>query len=438
MNISIFGLGYVGCVTAACLAKAGHIVLGVDINEDKVSAINAGRSPIIEKGVGELFSEGNRLGRLRATTDSVKAVLDTEVSLVCVGTPSNGNGSLDLKGLETVSQQIGEALGRKSRYHCVIFRSTVLPGTVRNTLIPILGKTSKREVHADFDVCFNPEFLREGSAVSDFHSPPFTIIGQSTEKGGAVATHLYASVDAPIEPTTYEVAEMVKYACNSFHALKVSFANEIGILCKNLGMDSHRVMQLFALDKKLNISSAYLMPGFAFGGSCLPKDLRALLYKAKELDVNVPVLSSVLESNHVHIQRVINWILGTRRKRIGILGLSFKPGTDDLRESPVVTLVETLIGKGCQVRIYDSEVLLSRIFGANKTFIEQELPHVSSLMCSDIGEVLDEAELVVVCKLTKEFDEALIPYLGKKTILDLVRIRATASDMPRDYEGICW
>lgn len=422
MNISIFGLGYVGCVTAACLAKAGHAVLGVDTNEDKVGAINAGRSPIIENGVEELFHDGHQSGRLRATTDSLRAVCETDVSLVCVGTPSKSNGSLDLRGIEAVSGQIGEALGKKASYHCVIFRSTVLPGTVRNTLIPILGLTSKKEVHVDFDVCFNPEFLREGSAVADFHNPPFTIVGQRTKRGGDTVASLYADVDAPVEMTTYEVAEMVKYACNSFHALKVSFANEIGILCKNLDMDSHRVMELFTADKKLNISPAYLKPGFAFGGSCLPKDLRALLYKAKEMDVSVPLLESVLPSNAMHIQRVINWILATKRKKIGILGLSFKPGTDDLRESPIVTLVETLIGKGCQVQIYDSEVLLSQIFGANKAYIEQEIPHVSTLMCANISEVLEEAELVVVCKPTKEFNEALAPYLGTKPLLDLVRI----------------
>jgi GDP-mannose 6-dehydrogenase len=438
MRISIFGLGYVGCVTAACLAKAGHAVWGVDIKRDKVEMINAGRSPIIEKGIEEMIAEGRTCNYLRATTDPLEAVLCTDISLVCVGTPSNGNGSLDLNGVIAVSQQIGEALARKSSYHCVVFRSTILPGTVRNVLIPILSKVSGREVHNDFDVCFNPEFLREGSSISDFYHPPFTIIGQETSRGGDVVACLYDGINAPIGRITYEGAEMVKYACNSFHALKVTFANEIGVLCKSLGIDSHQVMELFALDKKLNISPAYLKPGFAFGGSCLPKDLRALLYKAKELDLTVPVLASILESNRVHIQRVTDWLLSTKRKKIGILGLSFKPGTDDLRESPIVTLVETLIGKGYQVRIYDSEVSLARIFGANKAFIEQEIPHLSSLMCSKIEEVIREAEVIVICKPEEQFKEPLKPYLGKKMIFDLARITANASDRPENYEGICW
>jgi GDP-mannose 6-dehydrogenase len=438
LKISIFGLGYVGCVTAACLAEVGHEVWGVDINPAKVAMLNAGKSPIVEGSVEEMIAGARRQGALQATGDPSDAVRHTQLSLVCVGTPSNSNGSLDLSSVAAVSQQIGAALRRKRAYHCVVFRSTVLPGTVRNVLIPILSTSSGKRVHHDFDVCFNPEFLREGSSIADFYHPPFTVIGQETVRGGDVVAALYREIDAPLERTTYEVAEMVKYACNSFHALKVVFANEIGVLCKTLGIDSHRVMELFARDKKLNISAAYLKPGFAFGGSCLPKDLRALVYKAKQMDVATPVLASVLESNRVHIQRAIDHILRTKCKNIGVLGLSFKPGTDDLRESPIVTLIETLIGKGCQVRIYDADVLLARIFGANKEFIEREIPHISSLMCATREEVLRDSEVIVIGKHDDGLQQALQPYCGGKVIFDLVRITPNLTDRPANYDGICW
>jgi GDP-mannose 6-dehydrogenase len=368
----------------------------------------------------------------------VEAVLNTEVTLVCVGTPSNGNGSLDLKGVKAVARHIGEILREKDSYHCIIFRSTVLPGTVRNMLIPILSEASKKKVHSDFDVCFNPEFLREATAIDDFYNAPFTVVGHATPRGGETAAALYEGVTASVEKTTYEVAEMLKYACNGFHALKITFANEIGSLCKGMGIDSHAVMDLFVRDKKLNISPAYLKPGFAFGGSCLPKDLRALLYRTKELDLATPVLTSVLESNRLHIQKLIERILNTKQKRIGVLGLSFKAGTDDLRDSPTVILVETLIGKGCQVKIYDSEVLLAKIFGANKAFIEQEIPHISTLVCSTVDEVIKESDVLVVSKQQKEIKEALAPYLGKKMIFDLVRIVPKACAAVENYDGICW
>jgi GDP-mannose 6-dehydrogenase len=437
MKVSLFGLGYVGCVTAACLAKCGHDVLGVDVNADKVEMINAGKSPIIEEGLAEIIRESHLGGRFRATTDPVKAVLNSEVSLVCVGTPSNGNGSLDLKAVKSVAGQIGEALREKS-YHCIVFRSTVLPGTVRNVLIPILNETSDKAAHRDFDVCFNPEFLREGSAIHDFYHPPFTAIGCATARGGDVVASLYDGIVAPVEKTSFEVAEMLKYTCNSFHALKVTFANEIGSLCKGLGIDSHAVMELFSRDSKLNISKAYLTPGFAFGGSCLPKDLRALLYKAKQLDLESPLLNAVLESNQLHIQRLIDRILSTKQKKVGILGLSFKPGTDDLRDSPTVMLVESLLGKGCKIRIYDSEVSLAKIFGANKAYIEHEIEHISTLVCSRIEEVLQESDVIVVSKHQEEFKRALEPHLGKKKVFDLVRILSRPCHQPENYDGICW
>lgn len=438
MRVSLFGLGYVGCVTAACLAKCGHDVWGVDVNADKVAMINAGKSPIIEKGLAQLIQVGHANGRFRATTDPTEAVLNTDISLVCVGTPSNGNGSLDLRAVKAVARQIGEVLGNKSEYHCVVFRSTVVPGTVRGILIPILSEASKKTVHRDFDVCFNPEFLREGSAIHDFYNPPFTAVGCATPSGADTVSRLYADVVASVERTSFEVAEMLKYACNGFHAVKVTFANEIGSLCKGLGVDSHRVMDLFMQDEKLNISKAYLTPGFAFGGSCLPKDLRALLYKSKELDIESPLLSSVLASNQMHIQRLIDRILATKQKKVGILGLSFKAGTDDLRDSPTVILVESLLGKGCRIKIYDSEVALAKIFGANKAYIEHEIAHISTLMCSRIEEVLHESEVIVVAKQQNDIREALTPYLGKKKIFDLVRIIPTPCNRLENYDGICW
>ena len=438
MRVSLFGLGYVGCVTSACLAKCGHKVWGMDVNADKVGMINAGKSPIIEEGLGEMIQEGHANGRFRATSDPTEAVQNTDISLVCVGTPSNENGSLDLKAVKGVASQIGEALREKGSYHCVVFRSTVLPGTVRNVLMPILNAASGKTVHRDFDVCYNPEFLREGSAIHDFYNPPFTAVGCATPRGGDTVARLYDDVVASVEKMSFEVAEMLKYACNSFHALKVTFANEIGSICKGLGIDSHRVMDLFAQDQKLNISKAYLTPGFAFGGSCLPKDIRALLYKSKQLDLDSPLLSSVLTSNQLHIQRLINRILSTRQKRVGILGLSFKPGTDDLRYSPTVMVVESLLGKGCRIKIHDSEVSLAKIFGANKEYIEGEITHISTLMCSRIDEVLEESDVIVVAKPQKGIKEALKPYFGKKIIFDLVRIMPNPCEHLEGYDGICW
>jgi GDP-mannose 6-dehydrogenase len=438
MRVSLFGLGYVGCVTAACLAKYGHEVWGVDVNADKVEMINAGKSPIIEKGLAEMILETNRNSRFRATKDVTEVVLNTEVSLVCVGTPSNGNGSLDLKAVKTVAEQIGKALREKNSYHCIVFRSTMLPGTVRKILIPILAESSQKIAHSDFDVCFNPEFLREGTAIQDFYHPPFTTIGCVNLRAGDVVAQLYDGVEGAMEMTSFEVAEMLKYACNSFHALKISFANEMGSICKGMGIDSHAVMDLFTRDNKLNISKAYLRPGFAFGGSCLPKDLRALTYKAKELDIESPLLGAVLGSNELHIQRFGERILSTKEKKIGILGLSFKAGTDDLRDSPTVKLVELLLGKGCRIKIYDSEVSLARLFGANKAYIEHEIEHISTLMCTEIEDVLEESNVIVVAKHQEDITEVLKPYLGKKLVFDLVRVIPSRCGQPERYDGICW
>jgi GDP-mannose 6-dehydrogenase len=438
MKLSVFGLGYVGCVSAACFAREGHDVLGVDVSALKVEIINSGKSPIVESGIGELIGEMVGAGRLRATTDSREAIRDSEISLVCVGTPSNPNGSLDLTYIKRVCQEIGAALEGKSARHTVVLRSTMLPGTIETVVVPTLEVYSGKKAGRDFGICVNPEFLREGTSLKDFYSPPFTLIGADDEETALVVRRLYSGVDAPSLVIGVKAAEMVKYACNCFHALKVSFANEVGNVCKELGIDSHEVMNVFCQDTKLNLSPYYLKPGFAFGGSCLPKDLRAITYKAKELDVETPLLSSVLQSNRGQVERAIEMVLRTGRKRIGVLGFSFKAGTDDLRESPMVALIETLIGKGMQLAIYDRDVQLARLFGANKEYIEREIPHVSQLMRPSIEEVLEHAEVLIIGNKADEFREVVATNLrADQTVIDLVRLfdnRLTNGA----YQGICW
>lgn len=436
MKISIFGIGYVGCVSAACFAKSGHHVVGVDVNATKVEIINSGRSPIVEAGIDELMSEMVAAGRLRAVTCSCEAIRDSEISLVCVGTPSNANGSLNLQHVQRVCEEIGAALKSKQARHTVVIRSTMLPGTIENLVVPTLEGHSGKKVGEDFGVCINPEFLREGSSLKDFYAPPFTLIGADSKETAELVSSLYSEIEAPLMVTELKTAEMVKYACNCFHALKVSFANEIGNICKAAGIDSHEVMEVFSQDTKLNLSPYYLTPGFAFGGSCLPKDLRAINYKAKQLDVEVPVLGSILASNRLQIERAVDMVLQTGKKRIGVLGFSFKAGTDDLRESPMVTLIETLIGKGLHLSIYDRDVSLAKLFGANKDYIEREIPHISQLMRGSVDEVLDECDVIVIGNKATEFRSIESRINGNQTVVDLVRISDRTSD--GSYEGICW
>ncbi|MGH9838071.1 MAG: nucleotide sugar dehydrogenase [Blastocatellia bacterium] len=435
MKLSIFGLGYVGAVSAACFAEAGHDVIGVDSNPLKVEIINHGRSPVVESGVEEMIAAAVKEQKLRATTDVAFAVEQSDLSLVCVGTPSNPNGSLDLGYIKRVCQEIGAALEKKKSYHIVTIRSTMLPGTIAGTVIPALEVYSGKRAGRDFGITINPEFLREGTSIHDFNHPPFTLIGADTEDAAAPLRKLYASLSAPVLTVGIKEAEMVKYACNTFHALKVTFANEIGMFCKALGVDSHRVMEVFCQDTKLNLSPYYLKPGFAFGGSCLPKDLRALTHKAKELDVSLPMLASILPSNQAQIERTVEMVLRTGRKNVGVLGLSFKPNTDDLRESPLVTLVERLIGKGLKLAIYDREVELARLFGANKEFIENEIPHISSLMRQELQEVIVNAEVIIIGKRDEEF-RAVAAGAGK-VIIDLVRL-IERKENREVYQGICW
>ena len=437
MRISVFGLGYVGCVSAACFAKEGHQVIGVDVNESKVGIINSGKSPIVEPGIGELIEEMVFLGTLRATNDSVEAVLSTDVSMVCVGTPSNPNGSLDLTYIKRVCQEIGAALERKPERHIVVLRSTMLPGTIYDVVVPTLEVYSGKKAGVGFGVCINPEFLREGTSLLDFYSPPFTLIGADDEETAIVIKRLYQGVEATTHVIGVKAAEMVKYACNCFHALKVGFANEIGNIAASLNIDSHVVMDVFSKDTKLNLSPYYLKPGFAFGGSCLPKDLRAMVYKARELDIETPVLQSILRSNRAQIDRAIDMVLRTKKKRIGILGFSFKAGTDDLRESPVVLLIETLIGKGMQLSIYDRDVSIAKLFGANKEYIEREIPHISQLMCASVQEVLEKSDVIVIGNKSDEFLSIAESLRDDQMVIDLVRLFQDRTTGP-GYTGICW
>jgi len=438
MNISIFGLGYVGCVTAACLAKDGHTVTGVDINNYKVDLIRSGKSPLIEPGLEELIINGHAANRLHATTQAEEAIQESEISLVCVGTPSNENGSLDLRYIKRVCQEIGAALKHKNAYHVVVIRSTVLPGTVEETLIPILEQESGLRAGADFGVCMNPEFLREGSAIRDYYQPSFVVIGEIDQRSGNPLEEIYAPVDAPLFRTQIRNAEMVKYACNAFHALKVVFANEIGSICKRDGIDGQEVMEIFVQDRRLNISPVYLRPGYAFGGSCLPKDVRALTYRAKEVDAETAVLNAIMPSNHTQVMEAVRMVERTNRKKIGLLGLSFKPDTDDLRESPAITLAETLFGRGYQLKIFDDKVQLSRLIGANKSFLEQQLPHIAALMCESIEELVAESDVLVVTHGSKDFLQAAQWTRADQVLIDLVGTFKNAPQLKAQYEGIAW
>ncbi|HEX8184715.1 MAG TPA: UDP-glucose/GDP-mannose dehydrogenase family protein [Blastocatellia bacterium] len=437
MKLSVFGLGYVGCVSAACFANEGHQVIGVDVNPLKVDIINSGRSPIVEPGIDLLINQAVSRASLRASSNPSEAVLDSDLSLVCIGTPGNHNGSLDLSFIKRACQQIGEALSSKPRFHIIVMRSTMLPGTIEQTVIPTLEVYSGKRAGRDFGVAINPEFLREGTSIHDFHNPPFTLIGADDQETSGPVARLYANLKAPVIFTGIKEAEMVKYACNSFHALKVTFANEIGNICKALGVDSHKVMEVFCQDTKLNLSSYYLKPGFAFGGSCLPKDVRAITYKAKEMDVEVPVLNSIMVSNRQQVERAVEAVLRTGRKNVGVLGLSFKTGTDDLRESPMVSLIETLIGKGMKLEIYDRDVEVARLFGANKEYIEREIPHISSLMRSELSEVIEGAEVIIIGKKEEEFRALSDKLNNGRVVIDLVRL-LEAQDTRESYRGLCW
>lgn len=437
MKISVFGLGYVGCVTAACLADLGHDVLGVDVVPEKVAAINRGRSPIVERGIEAIIQRNWKARRLAATQHGEAGVRHGEICLICVGTPSNPNGSLNLSQVERVCIEIGQALRTVTDYRVVVLRSTVLPGTVSELIIPLLERLARKQLHTDFGIALNPEFLREGSAIRDFQNPPFTLIGASDNEAYQQLAQLYETIPAEILCTDPDTACMVKYASNAFHALKIVFANEIGQLCKAVGINGSEVMDIFRHDDQLNISTRYLRPGFAFGGSCLPKDLRALTYQSRHMDVNLPVLESILPSNTLQIKRVVDRIRYAGRKRIALLGLSFKPDTDDLRESPFVRLAEELVGKGYKLRIYDANVSYGRLTGSNLAFIEKTLPHLAALLANSLEEALEDAELIVA---GHGVDDELLGLISEGQILIDLGHLPKSEELPVEtaYEGMSW
>jgi GDP-mannose 6-dehydrogenase len=407
-------------VSAACFAAEGHEIVGVDPVRTKVDLLNRGQSPIIEADIGDLIASNMEAGRLRATDDANEAIRETELSFVCVGTPSQGNGNLNLKYIRRICEQIGEALRRKAARHVVVIRSTILPGTMRQIVIPALEEFSGKTAGIDYGVCHNPEFLREGSAVKDFNNPPKTVVGEMDRESGDVLAALYHGLSAPLIRTDLDTAEMVKYVDNSWHALKIGFANEIGNLCKAFDIDSHQVMNIFCRDEKLNISSTYLLPGFAFGGSCLPKDLRALAYRAKIHDLDLPILTSILPSNELQIARGLQLVVDQGYKRVGVLGFSFKAGTDDLRESPVIEVIERLIGKGYDLCIYDKNVNMAKLVGANRESILNRIPHISRLMVDGVDTVLEHSETVVIGNYDLEFRNVTERLHEGQVLVDLV------------------
>ena len=421
MRVDVFGLGYVGSVTAACLAKAGHDVIGVDIDEAKVAMVNAGASPVVEPGLEALVAEVVAARRLRATTSTPEAVRNAAIGLICVGTPGRASGQLQVDALKRVGQEIGGALAERDDPYTLVLRSTVLPGTTERVLVPAVDAGAGRDLGSTLRIAVNPEFMREGSALRDFARPPLTVVGCVDPGTAAVLQSLYAEVEAPFVHTAVRTAEMVKYIANAFHALKVCFANEIGDVCGALGADAQEAMRLFLMDRKLNVSEAYLRPGFAFGGSCLPKDLRALVYAARAADVSLPLLSAILPSNEGQIRRAVEAVLETRRRRIGVVGLAFKPETDDLRESPMVTLVEALIGKGCDVRIFDPNVAVARLRGANRRYIEEEIPHIASLLSDSVETLVAHAEVLVLGNGSDEAARALAAADARHVVVDLTR-----------------
>lgn len=436
--ISVFGLGYVGSVTAACFSSKGHQVLGIDVAEEKVELMASGRTPILEPGIQEIITDSHHRGHLSATADVDQVVRETEISFLCVGTPSQPNGKLDLQGIRHVCAQIGASLRTKDAFHVLVTRSTILPGTTAEVIIPALEAASGKIAGRDFGVATNPEFLREGSAIKDFLNPPMTVLGVDDPRSEALLRELYEWVPAELYVVPVPAAEMVKYACNSFHALKVAFANEIGTLCKYAGVDTEAVIRIFLSDKQLNISPYYLNPGFAFGGSCLPKDVRALTYRAKELDCRLPLVESIMPSNHEHIERAVQSILAYGKKKIGLLGLSFKSGTDDLRESPQVLLIKKLLGEGCQARIWDENVYLGRLIGSNRRFIEDNIPHIGLLLTNDLEQVVRESDIVLIATRVDgtKLELLLQPH---HIVIDLINLhQQNRVGHQGTYEGICW
>ena len=438
MNISIFGLGYVGTVSLGCLARDGHRIIGVDVDPLKLEILRQGRTPIIEEGMQELIGGAVASGRVEVTNDAVYGVHNSDISFVCVGTPARANGSQDLAHLLRASEELGAALRSKDGHHLVVIRSTVFPGTVDGMIGPLIAKHSGKLVGRDFDFCAQPEFLREGSSIKDYDNPPYTVVGTDSERAATMLRALFGHLPCEFVVTATRTAEALKYCNNIFHALKITYANEIARLTQAVGVDSHAVLDLVCRDTRLNISRAYMKPGFAFGGSCLPKDLRAVLYAAKSNDVSLPMLGAIMPSNRIHLEHAIDTVLGAGKRTVGLIGLSFKSGTDDLRESPLVAMAERFIGKGLDLCIYDPEVHLSRLVGANRRFIEGSIPHISSLMTESCATLLQRSEIVVVGLNDREVLDALYGHTrDEQLILDLVNVPEPDKLRGR-YQGVCW
>jgi GDP-mannose 6-dehydrogenase len=438
-RISVFGLGYVGSVMAVCLAHRGNQVIGVDVNPEKVELFASGKPTVLEKGLEALIEEAWNHARLAATIDARRAVEQSDISFVCVGTPTLKNGEHDLSQLDHVLGEIGRALADKPSYHTVVIRSTVSPGSMEKILIPRLEAASRKQEAHGFGACYNPEFLREGSAVADFFEPTITVIGASGPASFRAAREVYDWVPGKVFETSLAAAETVKSVCNAFHALKVAFANEIGALCKQIGVDTEAVFEIFKADTRLNASAAYLTPGFAFGGSCLPKDLRAMVHLARQSDLRLSLLDSILASNYEHIHRGVELILRTGKKRVAVLGLSFKAGTDDLRESPMVQLSKLLLGEGCELQIWDRDVSLGRLVGSNRQFIEQVIPHIGSLLVNELGDAVGSSEVVVIGTAAFDRDELRRHLRADHTVIDLVNLQSPhRAQGYGSYEGICW
>jgi GDP-mannose 6-dehydrogenase len=439
MRISIFGLGYVGAVAGACIAESGHDVIAVDTDPVKVKCLREGRSPIVEPGLDEMISKNVAAGRLKATQDCIEAVMNSDMSLICVGTPSNEDGSLKLDYVQDVCRQIGVALAKKDGWHAVVLRSTVVPGTARTVALPILAEASGKEPGVDFGFGNNPEFLRESTAIYDYFNPPKIVIGALDDKTAKAVSALYKGIDAPEVITEIEVAEGVKYADNAWHAAKVGFANEIGNIMKEHGVDSHKVMDIFCLDTKLNISKAYLKPGFAFGGSCLPKDVRALRASANEKGLKTPIFDALLEANDEQVRRALRMVVKSGKKKVALLGLAFKAGSDDLRESPLVTLADMLIGNGYELSIYDPHVSqAAQMDGANRKFINESIPHISRCLVNSPDEILKKAEVFIVGNHGADFSHILTQVNDNLPVIDLVRLKDAEGEKRRAYSGICW
>ena len=438
MKIAVFGLGYVGSVTSACLASLGHRVTGVDISEHKVADIRKGLSPIVERDLPGMIEENVKAGRLTATTDATEGVKDADLILVCVGTPSRDDGSLDLAHAIHAAQQVGKALAAHPHRAVVVFRSTMLPGSVESMLAPAIESASGLTWGKDFGVCYNPEFLREGTAVADFFEAPYTILGVREEREAEPVAELYKKLPGDLHTVDLRTAEMLKYVNNSFHALKVAFANEVGRLCQRESIDSHEVMRLVCMDTKLNLSPYYLRPGFAFGGSCLPKDLRAITHRARERSLDLPVLEAVLRSNDLHVQAAVAAVERQRRKKVGVLGLSFKAETDDLRESPIVRVVGTLVGKGYELLLHDNHINVARLVGANRDFLEREIPYLERLFRADAREVVQSSEVVVIANSHPAYKEVPSWLTGDQVVVDFVRLLEPRQVPGGRYVGLAW